>query len=95
MQLYNLALKCLGPSDHEKHTHTTDKLFLQVQTSVEGAAAHSATFPPSADPGPASDGDSGGRISTSKEDASTALGPSRLGSLQGFRPKRTPRLAAL
>jgi hypothetical protein len=29
-----------------------------------------------------------------KEDASTALGPSRPGSPQGSRPKRTPRLAA-
>jgi hypothetical protein len=29
-QLYNPALKCLGPSGHKKHTHTTDKLFLQV-----------------------------------------------------------------
>jgi hypothetical protein len=95
MQLYNLALKCLGPSSREKHMHTSDKLFLQVRTSAGGAAAPSATFPPSADPGPASDGDSGGRISTSKEDASTALGPSQLGSSQGFRPEQTPRLAAL
>jgi hypothetical protein len=78
----------------KKHTHTTDKLFLQVQTSAEGAAAPPASFPPSADPGPASDGDSGGRISTSEEDASTTLGPSRSGSPQGFRPERTPRLAA-
>jgi hypothetical protein len=31
-QLYNLALKCLGLSGRKKHTHTTDKLFLQVQT---------------------------------------------------------------
>jgi hypothetical protein len=45
-----------------------------------------ATFPPSAGPGPASDGDTGGRISTPREDASTALGPSRSGSPQGFRP---------
>jgi hypothetical protein len=27
-QLYNPALKCLGPSGRKKHTHTTDKLFL-------------------------------------------------------------------
>jgi hypothetical protein len=94
MQLYNMALKCLGPSAREKHTHTSDKLFLQVRTSVVGAAAPSVTFPPSADPGPASDGNSGGRISTSKEDASTALGPSRPGSPQGFQPEQTPQLAA-
>jgi hypothetical protein len=94
MQLYNPTLKCLGPSGRKKHTHTTDKLFLQVQTSAGGAAAPLATFPPSAGPGPASDGDTGGRISTPREDASTALGPSRPGSPQGFRPERTPRLAA-
>jgi hypothetical protein len=93
-QLYNPALKCLGPSGREKHTHTSDKLFLQVRTLAGGAAAPSATFPPSADPSPASDGDSSGRISTSEEDASTTLGPSRPGSPQGFRPEQTPRLAA-
>jgi hypothetical protein len=94
MQLYNPALKCLGPSGRKKHMHTTDKLFLQVQTSAGGAAGPLATFPPSAEPRPASDGDTGGRISTPREDASTALGPSRSGSPQGFRPERMPRLAA-
>jgi hypothetical protein len=33
-QLYNPALKCLSPSGREKHTHASDKLFLQVQTSA-------------------------------------------------------------
>jgi hypothetical protein len=75
-QLYSTTLRCLGLSGRKKHTHTTDKLFLQVQTSAGGATAPSATFPPSAEPGPASDGDTGGRISTPREDASTALGPS-------------------
>jgi hypothetical protein len=94
MQLYNPTLKCLGPSGRKKHTHTTDKLFMQVQTSAEGAAAPSTSFPPSAELGPASDGNTGGRISTLREDASTALGPSRSGSPQGFWPEWTPRLAA-
>jgi hypothetical protein len=94
MQLYNPALKCLGLSGRKKHTHASDKLFLQVQTSAGGGAAPSAPLPPSAESGPASDGDTGGRISTSKENASTALGPSRPGSSQGFRPERTPPLAA-
>jgi hypothetical protein len=76
MQLYNTIIICLGLSGRKKHTHTTDKSFLQVQTSIEGATAPSASFPPSAESGPASDGDTGGRISTSKEDASTTLGPS-------------------
>jgi hypothetical protein len=54
MQLYNTTIICLGLGGREKHTHTTDKLFLQVQTSTEGAAAPSASFPPSAGSGPAS-----------------------------------------
>jgi hypothetical protein len=40
-QLYNTTMICLGLGGHKKHTHTTDKLFLQVQTSTEGAAAPS------------------------------------------------------
>jgi hypothetical protein len=94
MQLYNTTIRCLGLGGRKKHTHTTDKLFPQVQTSTEEAAAPSASFPPSAESGPASDGDMGGRISTSKEDASTALGPLQPGSPPGPRPEQTPRLAA-
>jgi hypothetical protein len=79
-QLYNPTLKCLGLSGRKKHTHTSSKLFLQAQTSAGGGAARSASFPPSAESGPASDGDTGGRISTSKEEASAALGPSTAAS---------------
>jgi hypothetical protein len=93
-QLYNTTIRCLGLGGRKKHTHTTDELFQQVQTSTEGAAAPSASFPPSAESDSTSDGDTGGRISTSKEDTSTTLGPPRPGSPQGFRPERTPRLAA-
>jgi hypothetical protein len=93
-QLYNMTIRCLGLSGRKRHTHTSDKLFLQVQTSAEEAAAPSASFPPSAESGPTSDGDTGGRISTSKEDASTALGPSQPGSPLGSRPEQTPWLAA-
>jgi hypothetical protein len=50
---------CLGLGGHKKHTRTTDKLFLQVQTSIGGAAAPSASSPPSPESGPASDGDTG------------------------------------
>jgi hypothetical protein len=32
MQLYNATIRCLGLSDRKKHTHTTNKLFLKVQT---------------------------------------------------------------
>jgi hypothetical protein len=93
-QLYNTTKRCLGLGGRNKHTHTTDKLFLQVQTSTEGAAAPSTSFSPSAESGPASDGDTGRRISTSKEDASTALGPPQPGSPLGSRPKQTPWLVA-
>jgi hypothetical protein len=34
----------LGLGGRKKHTHTIDKLFLQVQTSTEGAAAPSRRF---------------------------------------------------
>jgi hypothetical protein len=81
-QLYNTTIRCLGLGGRKKHTHNTDKLFLQVQTSTEGTTAPSASFPPSAESSPTSDGDTGERISTSKEDASTAtcanVAPSRL-----------------
>jgi hypothetical protein len=49
----------LGLGGRKKHTHATDKLFLQVQTSTGGAAAPSASTPPSMESGPASDGDTG------------------------------------
>jgi hypothetical protein len=50
---------CLGLGGRKKHTHTIDKLFLQVQTSIGGAAAPSASSPPSAESDPASDGNTG------------------------------------
>jgi hypothetical protein len=93
-QLYNTTIRCLGLGGRNKHMHTTDKLFLQDHTSTEGAAAPSASFPPSAESGPALNDDSSGRISTSKEDANTALGPSQPGSPPGSRPEQTPRLVA-
>jgi hypothetical protein len=71
-----MTMICLGLGGREKHTHTTDKLSLQVRTSTEGATAPSALSPPSEESGPASDGDAGERISTSKEEANTKLGPS-------------------
>jgi hypothetical protein len=63
-QLFNTTIKCLGLGNREKHVHATDKLFLQVQASAGGAAAPSTLFPPSAEPGPASNGDPGERTST-------------------------------
>jgi hypothetical protein len=80
-QLYNTTTKCSGLGGRERHIHVQNKLLRQNQTSPEGGAAPSASsppsasFPPSARSAPASDGDASGRISTSKEEASTALGP--------------------
>jgi hypothetical protein len=37
VQLYNTTIRCLGLGSRKNHMHTTDKLFLQVQTSAEGA----------------------------------------------------------
>jgi hypothetical protein len=42
--------------------HTSDELFMQAQTSTGGGAAPSASFPPSVESGPASDGDASRRL---------------------------------
>ena len=47
----------------------------QAQVSAGGGAAPSALFPPTAECGPASDGDTGGRISTSKRKPAPRLDP--------------------
>jgi hypothetical protein len=69
-----------------------------------GGAAPSALFPPAADEaaslagvaecGPASDGDTGGRISTSKKEASAAPGPSAI-ALSLWASKGAPRYFSL
>jgi hypothetical protein len=80
-QLYITTTKCSGLGGRERHTRVQDKLLRQNQASPGGGAAPSASSPtsapspPSARSGPASDGGAGRRISTSKVDASTALGP--------------------
>jgi hypothetical protein len=80
-QLYNMTTKCLGLDGRKKHMHAPNRLLWQNQASPGGGAAPSASSPPSAPSppsvrsGPAPDGGASGRISTSKEDASTALGP--------------------
>jgi hypothetical protein len=96
---------CLDLGGRKKHTHTTDKLFLQVQTSIGGAAAPSASSPPSAESDPASDGDTGEgspprrkmsalRLSHRRQDLLQEPGPSRrldrpLRSLSQLSPKDT------
>jgi hypothetical protein len=74
-QLYITTTKCSGLGGRERHIHIQNKLLRQNQASPGGGAAPSASLPPSARSAPPSDGGAGGRISTSKVDASTALGP--------------------
>jgi hypothetical protein len=79
-QLYITTTKCSGLGGRKIHIHIQNKLLWQNQASPEGGAAPSASFPPSARAAPALDDGASGRISTSKEDASTALGPAAAAS---------------
>jgi hypothetical protein len=80
----------LGLDGRKKHTHTTDKLFLQDQTSVGGAAAPSASTPPSAESDPASDGDTVGGSPPRRKMSASCLGHRRQGLLQEPAPSRRP-----
>jgi hypothetical protein len=71
-----------GPRRPQKHTHTTDKLILQVQTSIRGAAA------PSAESDPASDGDTVGGSPPRRKTSAPRLGHRRQGLLQKPGPSR-------
>jgi hypothetical protein len=79
---------CLGLGGRKKHTHTIDKLSLQVQTSTEGAAAPSASSPPSSESGPASNDDTGGGSPPRREMSAPRLGHRRQGLLQEPGPSR-------
>jgi hypothetical protein len=79
---------CLGLGGRKKHMHTTDRLFLQVQTSVGGAAAPSASTPPSAESDPASDGDTGEGSPPRRKMSAPRLGHHRQGLLQEPGPSR-------
>jgi hypothetical protein len=72
----------------KKHTHTTDKLFLQVQTSIGGAAAPSASTPPSVESDPASDGDTVGGSPPPRKMSASRLSHRRQGLLQEPGPSR-------
>jgi hypothetical protein len=87
-QLCNTTMICLGLGGRKKHTHTTDKLFLQVQTSIGGAAAPSASSPPSTESGPASDGDTVGGSPPRRKMSAPRLGHRRQGLLQEPGPSR-------
>jgi hypothetical protein len=92
-QLYNMTTVCLGLGGRKKHTHTTDKLILQVQTSIGGSSTPGvdSTFGRIR---PGLGQRHGRRISTSKEDVSTTPGTSPPGSPLGTRPKQTVGPAA-
>jgi hypothetical protein len=81
-QLYNTTMICLGLGGHKKLTHTTDKLFLQVQISIGGAIAPSASSPPSAEPDPTSDGDTGEGPPPQRKMSAWRLSHRRQGLLQ-------------
>jgi hypothetical protein len=78
----------LGLDGRKKHTHTTDKLFLQVQTAIGGAAAPSVSTPPSAESDPASDGDTVGGSPPRRRMSAPCLGHHRGGLLQEPGPSR-------
>jgi hypothetical protein len=78
----------LGLGGRKKHTRTTGKLFLQVQTSIGGATAPSASTPPSAESGPASDGDTVGGSPPQRKMSAPRLGHRRQGLLQEPGPSR-------
>jgi hypothetical protein len=79
---------CLGLGGRKKHTHTTDKLFLQDQASVGGAAAPSASTPPSVESDPASDGDTVGGSLPRRKMSAPRMGHRRQGLLQEPGPSR-------
>jgi hypothetical protein len=87
-QLYDTTMICLGLGGRKKHTHTTDKLFLQVQTSVRGAAAPSASAPPSAESDPASDGNTVGGSRPRRKMSTLRLSHRRQDLLQEPSPSR-------
>jgi hypothetical protein len=68
----------------KKHTHTTDKLFLQVQTSIGGSSSTLGIDSTFGGVRPSLGRRHGRRISTSKKDVSIAPEPS-----PGTRPKQT------
>jgi hypothetical protein len=80
----------LGLDGRKKHTHTTDKLFLQVQTSIGGAAAPSESTPPSAESDPASDDDTVEGFPPRRKMSASRLGHRCQGLLQEPGPSRRP-----
>jgi hypothetical protein len=81
-------MTCLGLGGRKNHAHATDKLFLQVLASAGGAAAPSASFPPSAESDLASDGNMGEGSPPRRKMSALRLGHRRQGLLQELGPSR-------
>jgi hypothetical protein len=90
MQLYNTKMICFGLGGRKKHTHATDKLFLQVQTSAGVAVAPSASTPPSAESDSASDSNMVGGSPPRRKMSAPRLTHRRQGLLQEPGPSRRP-----
>jgi hypothetical protein len=86
-QLYNTMMICLGIGDRKKHTRTTDKLFLQVQTSVRGSSSTLGIDSTFGGIRPGLGQQHSRRISTLKEDVKTVSEPSPPGSPPGTWPE--------
>jgi hypothetical protein len=89
MQLYNAMTVCLGLGGHRKHTHTTrgtDPAGSDVDGG--GAAAPSASTPPSAKSDRASDGNTVGGSPLRRTTSAPRLGHRRQGLLQESSPSR-------
>ena len=81
-------MACLGLGGRKNHAHATDKLFLQVLASAGGAAAPSASFPPSAESDLASDGNMGEGSPPRRKMSAPRLVHRRQGLLQEPGPSR-------
>jgi hypothetical protein len=79
---------CLGLDGRKKHTHTTDKLIPAGSDISGGAAAPSASTPPSAESDPASDGNTVEGSLPRRNLSAPRLGHRRRGLLQEPSPSR-------
>jgi hypothetical protein len=86
-QLYNTTTVCLGLGGRKKHMHTTDKLILQVQTSIGGQQHPRRRLHLRRNP-TGLGRQHGRRISTRRKTSAPRLGHRRRGLLQEPGPSR-------
>jgi hypothetical protein len=87
-QLYNTTTVCLGLGGRKKHIRTTDKADPAGSDIKEGAAAPSASTPPSTKSDRASDGNTVGGSPLRRTTSAPRLGHRRQGLLQEPGPSR-------